>query len=153
MFFLKLLKQSAFIDKLWVWNKIISNSRMQITLLSLFRCCYAVVIMQILNWTNIGVREGGAGGAAAPPIFWEFIYSGKNCLVIRATTVWWLNEYISIKRNRSIISTSYSYRFNHACTVNLKWQRLCIFIYYYHRSHSWIQACCVRLTFIKGQVL
>jgi hypothetical protein len=44
---------------------------------------------------GIGVREGGAGGvgAAAPPNFWEFIYSGKNCLVIRATTVWWLDEY------------------------------------------------------------
>jgi hypothetical protein len=53
-----------------------------------------LVFLRIFPGIHIGVREGGAGGAAAPPNFWEFIYSGKNCLVIRATTVWWLDEYI-----------------------------------------------------------
>ena len=32
----------------------------------------------------IGVRAGGAGGAAAPPVFWKLSYSGKNGIAIRA---------------------------------------------------------------------
>ena len=60
--------------------------------------------------------------------------------------------YWSIKRNRSIVSTSstfYTSSIMHCKSVMATF----VYIYEYHRPHSWIQACCVRLTFVKGQVL
>jgi hypothetical protein len=71
--------------------------------------------------THIGVREGWGWGGD-----WEFIYSGNDCLVIRR--IYW-----SIKRNRSIISTSSTFTGSimHCESVMATF----VYIYYYPRSH------------------